>query len=98
MIKFATFIEWAGLDPNNFRNLAKKELILFDENDYRIYFAKSIHFPKKLFANNPDSLMRLQRFLYNIDSSFKEDDINVMISSESVILFYKTPKPTIFFR
>ena len=98
MIKFAKFIEWAGLDPSNFSNLAKKELILFNENDSRIYWKKNIHFSKKLFANNPDSLIRLQRFLYNIDSYLKDDDICVMISSESVILFYKTPKPAIFTR
>lgn len=93
-MKFAVILREAGYNTEEFKECSKTEVVLYDRKQ-RINTAEDLHFAEKLFANSEHSYKRFYAFLKHLEKA-PVQSMDVMISENFVILFYKSANIKLF--
>ena len=96
-MKFATIMREAGICPRLFPECGEINVVLYDEND-EIHPKDDVHYITKLFADNPSSYDQFFDLVDELNANPDYLSINIKISPEHVIVFYKTGNPRVFRR
>ena len=97
MMKFATIMREAGICTRFFPDCREINVVLYDE-DNEIYKKDDIQFVRKLFADNMDSYNKFFDFVDELNIEPDYISIDIQITPDHVIVFYKTPNARIFRR
>ena len=97
MMKFATIMREAGICTRLFPDCGEINVVLYDEDD-QIHKKDDVHFVQKLFADNPDAFNDFFDFVDALNTNPDYLSINIQITRNHVIVFYKTASPKIFCR
>lgn len=95
-MKFAEIIREAGLNPSEFKKCSDIPAVLYDGKD-RVESKETVHYIEPLFEKNPGSLWNFKSTLISLENENIES-INVKVDIDSVVLFYKTGRATVFSR
>ena len=87
----------AGVCARIFPICGDIDVILFDDDD-NVSKESDVHFVEKLFANNEKSFEEFFDFVGRLDTDPECLSMNIKITSEHVVLFYKTPNARVFRR
>ena len=96
-MKFATIMREAGICPRLFPECGEIDVILYDEDD-KVHKKEEVHYIAKLFADNPTSYDKFFDFVDELNSNPDHLCINIKITPEHVIVFYKSNNAKIFRR
>jgi len=96
-MKFAAIMENAGVSTKIFPICGEINVTLYDEDDI-IHESDDLRFIKPLFEDNPDSYEKFFDFVSELDTNPDYLSMNVQITQDYVIIFYKSPNSKIFRR
>lgn len=97
MMKFATIMREAGICTKLFPECGEINVVLYDEDD-QIHKKDDVQFIRKLFADNTDSYNKFFDFVDELNANPDCLNMDIQITPDYVIVFYKTPKARIFRR
>ena len=96
-MKFATIMREAGINARLFPECGEIDVVLYDDYD-KINNKEDISFAKKLFEDNPESYNRFFDLVDKLNCNPDYLSINIQITPERVIVFYKTAQAKYFRR
>jgi len=96
-MKLEEIIREAGVCLELFPKCCQRDVILYDD-DGQLSELEHLYLNPKFFEDNFDSFVKFVDFLESMESSSINSAINVQITEEHLILFFRTPHPKLFFR
>lgn len=97
MMKFATIMREAGICTRLFPECGEINVVLYDEDD-QIHKKDDVQFVRKLFADNTHSYNKFMEFVDRLNTNPDYMSIDIQITPDHVVVFYKTSNPKIFRR
>ena len=97
MMKFATIMREAGICTRLFPECGEINVVLYDE-DNQIHKKDDVQFIRKLFADNLDAYNKFFDFVDKLNANPDCLNMDVQITPDHVVVFYKTPDAKIFRR